>query len=273
MALFHSSRLLTATLANAGLTTVWSAVRIAADGDIALAAGHFVAVAVAVLAVPFAAQVLRKHFGRKELSAEWFRERLLAATRNSLEFVQGHLLELHPLKTLGCGFFQDVLQNLDTGRYYAEKVAVFALKQLETLGLDKLSADFAPHFLLNPLTADTLIAWIDTDAIKLSSLPIDYCKALAYEPDWKGHPLIQQLRASERTWAKELAFDASLAATMRGWLADVRRINPAELGFEWLMQLVNREEREYHQFATDRMIKAYLPADFAPQETATAQSR
>ncbi len=58
VALFHSSRLLTATLANAGLTTVWSAVRIAADGDIALAAGHFVAVAVAVLAVPFAAQVL-----------------------------------------------------------------------------------------------------------------------------------------------------------------------------------------------------------------------
>lgn len=58
VALFHSSRLLTVTLANAGLTTVWSAIRIGADGDVALAAGHFVAVAVAVLAVPFAAQVL-----------------------------------------------------------------------------------------------------------------------------------------------------------------------------------------------------------------------
>ena len=58
VALFHSSRLLAATLLNAGLTTVVSAVRIAAAGDIALAAGHFVGVAVAVLAVPFAAQVL-----------------------------------------------------------------------------------------------------------------------------------------------------------------------------------------------------------------------
>ncbi|WP_243841318.1 GGDEF domain-containing protein [Mycobacterium sp. DL592] len=58
VALFHSSRLLTATLINAGLTTALAAARIAAAGDIALAAGHFVAVAIAVVAVPFAAQVL-----------------------------------------------------------------------------------------------------------------------------------------------------------------------------------------------------------------------
>ncbi|WP_328355103.1 GGDEF domain-containing protein [Mycobacterium sp. NBC_00419] len=58
VALFHSSRLLTATLVNAGLTTAFAAVRIAADGDIALAAAHFMAVSIAVVAVPFAAQVM-----------------------------------------------------------------------------------------------------------------------------------------------------------------------------------------------------------------------
>ncbi|CPR13414.1 diguanylate cyclase domain-containing protein [Mycobacterium bohemicum DSM 44277] len=58
VALFHSSRLLTLTLANAALTTVFSAVRVALAGDPALAFGHFLGVAIAVLAVPFAGQVL-----------------------------------------------------------------------------------------------------------------------------------------------------------------------------------------------------------------------
>jgi diguanylate cyclase (GGDEF)-like protein len=58
VALFHSSRLLAATLANAALATAFAAVRVADDGDIALALGHVVGVAIAVLAVPFAGQVL-----------------------------------------------------------------------------------------------------------------------------------------------------------------------------------------------------------------------
>ncbi len=58
VALFHSSRLLAATLANAALATAFAAVRVADEGDIALALGHVVGVAIAVLAVPFAGQVL-----------------------------------------------------------------------------------------------------------------------------------------------------------------------------------------------------------------------
>ncbi len=57
VALFHSSRLLTATLATATLATAVAAVRVA-DGDVALAAGHVVAVVIAVLAVPFVGQIL-----------------------------------------------------------------------------------------------------------------------------------------------------------------------------------------------------------------------
>ncbi len=58
VALFHSSRLLVFTLTNATLATIGCAVRVALSGDPALAMGHLLAIAIAVLAVPFAGQVL-----------------------------------------------------------------------------------------------------------------------------------------------------------------------------------------------------------------------
>jgi diguanylate cyclase (GGDEF)-like protein len=58
VALFHSTRLLMLTLTNAALTTIASAVRVGLAGDPALAFGHLLGVAIAVLAVPFAGQVL-----------------------------------------------------------------------------------------------------------------------------------------------------------------------------------------------------------------------
>jgi diguanylate cyclase (GGDEF)-like protein len=58
VALFHSSRLLMLTLANAAFTTIASAARVAVAGDTALAVGHLLATAIVVLAVPFAGQVL-----------------------------------------------------------------------------------------------------------------------------------------------------------------------------------------------------------------------
>lgn len=60
VALFGSSRLLMLTLANASLTTIASAARVAAGGDVPLAVGHLLATAIVVLAVPFAGQVLMR---------------------------------------------------------------------------------------------------------------------------------------------------------------------------------------------------------------------
>ena len=42
---------------------------------------------------------------------------------------------------------------------------------------------------------------------------------------------------------------------MLGWLRDVRRFAPADLGFEWLMKLAARSEPRYHDFAVETMIK------------------
>jgi diguanylate cyclase (GGDEF)-like protein len=56
--LYHSSRLLAATLVNALVTTILAGLRIAASGDTAMAVGHVLGVVIAVLAVPFGSQVL-----------------------------------------------------------------------------------------------------------------------------------------------------------------------------------------------------------------------
>jgi diguanylate cyclase (GGDEF)-like protein len=56
--LYHSGRLLAATLLNAVFTTVLAGVRIGAAGDTAMAVGHVLGVVIAVLAVPFGSQLL-----------------------------------------------------------------------------------------------------------------------------------------------------------------------------------------------------------------------
>ncbi|WP_227999559.1 diguanylate cyclase [Mycolicibacterium sp. P1-5] len=56
--LYHSGRLLAATLVNAVVTTIIAGVRIAATGDTAMAVGHVLGVLIAVLAVPFGSQLL-----------------------------------------------------------------------------------------------------------------------------------------------------------------------------------------------------------------------
>src|SRR5207248_5959519 len=47
--------------------------------------------------------------------------------------------------------------------------------------------------------------------------------------------------------------------------ADVRRFSAGELGFDWLMRLVARAEPMYHDFASERLIRTFVPADFAPR--------
>src|SRR5262249_2892169 len=49
------------------------------------------------------------------------------------------------------------------------------------------------------------------------------------------------------------------------WFQDVRKFTTAELGFDWLMRLVARSEPLYHAFASDRLIRTFVPADFSPK--------
>ncbi|HMT91710.1 BRCT domain-containing protein [uncultured Thiothrix sp.] len=226
-----------------------------------------------LLALPnyyeFAEEALRKHFGRKELSTEWFQPLLLSSSAG-LKFAKKYLLEWHPLKTLGTAYFQGILEQLDTNNDEHREVADFALTQLVQLELKELSTEFIQTALFHPFLTWKFREWLQNDLIKTRQLPLDFYQALAYEVDWYAHPFIQNLRQSNLPWTKYLSFDASLAEQVRSWLLDVRRFSPTDMGFEWLMKLVNREEVAYHDFAVKLMIKAFTPADFAPTQAASS---
>ncbi|WP_020394991.1 BRCT domain-containing protein [Thiolinea disciformis] len=221
-----------------------------------------------LLALPnyyeFAEAALRKHFGRKELSPLWFQQLLLNAN-TGLTFAKQYLLELHPLKTLDAAYFQSILEQLDTHNDAHREIAHFALTQLAQMDLKALSPEFIQTALFHPFLTTSFREWLQNDSIKTQQVPLDFYQALAYEPDWYAHPFIHRLRQSHLPWTKHLSFDAGLAEQVRGWLSDVRRFSPADMGFEWLMRLVNREEAAYHDFAVKLMIKAFTPADFAPK--------
>ena len=220
----------------------------------------------------FAAAALRKHFGRTELSADWFKARLLSVGDAGFKFAKQYLLELHPLKTLDLAYFQDILTQLDTTDRAKRQVAQFILPLMEQFDLNELPSEFIQLALFHPYLKERVSQWLQNDKIKLRHLPLDFYKALAYEPDWAKQPFIQQLQQSAYSWAQNLSFNTELAAQVRTWLSDVRRFSSAALGFEWLMQLVNREEAEYHDFALQLMTKAFVPADFAPADTEAVSS-
>ena len=51
----------------------------------------------------------------------------------------------------------------------------------------------------------------------------------------------------------------------------MRRFAPADLGFEWLLNLAARAEPRYHNFAVATMMKGFTPADFAPAAAGMAR--
>ncbi|MCK5725783.1 MAG: BRCT domain-containing protein [Thiotrichaceae bacterium] len=212
----------------------------------------------------FASNAILEHFGRKELTPEWFEQHLLHSTHDSLQFVKKYLLTFHSSKDLGINYFLSIAEQLNTSKN--RDVIAFLTTQLEKFDLSKLSIDSMQEALLNPLLSQFMIDAIENSKVKASNLPLAYYQALVYEPDWKDNEFINQLKQSDKNWAKDLEFNEDLAATVRDWLSDVRRFSPADLGFEWLMTLINSTIMEYHTFAKDVLISAFLPADFAEKD-------
>jgi hypothetical protein len=219
-----------------------------------------------------AAAALRKHFGARELTPAWFKARLFSPGQKAFEFVRKFLPEVHPPQKLGPGFFMDLLDSLETapGPQPPRHIATFAAEELQRFDLDALDRGFLQRLLLNPITRGRVIAWVNEGRLKAPTFPLDFLKALAFHPAWETDPWVAELRRSNRTWARDLAFSEELADQVLAWLGDVRRFAAADLGFDWLMQLVDRSEPRYHNFAVETMTKALVPADFAPPQAAPA---
>ena len=218
-----------------------------------------------------AAAVLRKHFGAKELTPEWFKGRLFSPGR-AFAFARETLPQIHPSQSLGAGYFRDLIDSIDANTPAARNVAGFALAELARFDLNALDADFLRRLLIHPSTTDQARAWIDEGRLKAQAIGADFLKVVAFHPAWDADPWVAALKAGGKPWEKGLEFREDLADKALEWLRDVRRFTPAALGFDWLMQLAVRAEPRYHDFAVEVMIKGFVPADFAPKQPAAAEA-
>jgi hypothetical protein len=215
---------------------------------------------------------LHKHFGARELTPDWFRDRLLSRNPDASQFVQKLLLEIHPAASLGPDYFVGLIEAADAKEAFAPGVIErFAMTQLARFDVNAIDRDTLRRLLLRPFTArNETYVWIDEGRLKAQSLGLDYLKALAFHPDWEVDSWIAALRRDGPAWARELTFIDDLSERVLSWLGDVRRFAPADLGFEWLLRLAARGESRYHNFAVATMIKGFTPADFAPKAAETA---
>jgi hypothetical protein len=218
----------------------------------------------------FAAEVITKSFGPQELTPEWFRARLLSPSEEAFEFASKLLPKVHNPKDLGPAFFVSLLQQIDPEADDRDWVAPYATEQLGKFDLNALDRELLRWLALFPLSSGDVQTWVNQGKLRPQALGMDFLKVLAFQPDWDADPWLAGFRAVNGQWAKELAFDEGRAQQVLNWFADVRKFTPAELGFEWLMRLVARSEPMYHQFASDRLIRSFTPADFAPREAQPA---
>ncbi len=206
-----------------------------------------------------AATVLRKHFGSRELTREWFTERLLDANNKVVDFVRELLPQVYSYETLGATFFRDLLDRPDIGR----AAATFALDAVTRFSADEFDVDFWRRTLLHPQCRSTMETWLHEQRIPATVLGVDFLKALSFHPSFEADPWIADLKKTERKWAQKLTYSEGLAETTRALLADTRRFSPEAVGFDWLMTMVERSEPQYHEFAVGYLIQAFAPAQFA----------
>lgn len=213
-----------------------------------------------------ASAALRKHFTARELTPDWFRGRLLSASDAVVGFAVEALPKIHPPKGLGAGWFVELLDAEDLG----DEAADFALDMLEKLPADDLDAETRRRLLLNPQSGDRVRGWIEAGRIKAETLGAGFLKAVADAPTWDADPAIGALRREGPEWARALEFDPGRAAFALRLLSDVRLFGPDDLGFEWLLGMVQRTDAAAHDFAVEYMSKAFVPADFAPKDAEEA---
>ncbi|MEZ4433564.1 MAG: BRCT domain-containing protein [bacterium] len=214
----------------------------------------------------FAAAALRKHFTARDLGPDWFAARLRADDRRVVQFAATLLPTTHPPKSLGARWFVDLLEA-DALRGEA---ATFATEMIEKFPVDALDAEVWRRLLLNPNARRAVRRQVEEGRLKAEVLGADFLKAIADRPTWEADAGMTALRAGPAEWARALEFDEGLASFALKLLSDVRLFTPDQLGFDWLMGMVERTDAQAHDFAVGYMTKAFVPADFAPKAASEA---
>ncbi|MEK7432445.1 MAG: BRCT domain-containing protein [Cyanobacteriota bacterium] len=202
-----------------------------------------------------------KNFSAKDLTKEWFSKNIL--DDNASEFAQKHLLKIHKIKDLGVKYFIDL--------FYSEKFSDlcvdFIMENIRKFGIEELDTEFLHHALFCIITSDYVLDWVKSGYCDSKLFGVDFLISLAYEPEWEKNEWIQNLIKNDKDNLKyPEEIDEMLSEKIFSWLSDVRKFQPKEIGFERLMQLVERKEASYHKFASQYMIKAFVPSDFVSNE-------
>lgn len=192
---------------------------------------------------------------------------MLSAPEPAFDFACKQLTTVIPLKKLGVEFFVGLSTRLLPQSHAGRYASGYVIEQLDQLGPASIPQADLQRLLIHPLFSDAVCGWIETGKLKASALGADFLKRMAFHPDWESDGWIAEQKATQ--WGKYLTFDEELSQQILHWLADVREFSPDDLGFPWLMKLVQRAESRYHNFAVQQTIKAFLPADFAPADTET----
>ncbi len=218
----------------------------------------------------FAVEVLTKSFGAKDLTPEWFTERLLAPSAQAREFAQKHLPKVHSPKDLGTAFYVSLVRRTDPANDDHRKAAEWAVDELGKLDMNAVPIEDLRWLDQYPLTGDAVDKQIAKGRLKPHTFGMDFLKMLAYNPDWESSAWLADFRAKNGQWAKDLTFDEQESENLLQMFADVRAFTTADLGFDWLLSLAGRPEAKYHSFASERMIRTFSPADFAGKPSAVS---
>ena len=215
----------------------------------------------------FAAAALRKHFSAKDLTEEWFADRLLSVDENtSRHFAESNLLEIHSLKKLGHEYFIDLIDRCEPDSYWSYETVTFAMNCLQKCELKTIEQKSLQKLLLQPDLAHRIVRLTDEGKIQSKDFGVEFLKRIATEWEFENDPLVKEIRETKETVHRRFGFEPQVAQHVLAWLGDVRQFSPDQLGFAWLMKLVERSEDFYHDFAVETLNKSFLPADFAPAE-------
>lgn len=214
----------------------------------------------------FATDMLRRHFTAKELTPEWFADRLLHGGDTAIQFATENLMRLHSTESLGTDFFTDLMLAVDPDDHRSYYALRLGAEQLEQLGFDSIETTTLQRMLVHPMIHGFVAQWQHRGMLEAKRFGADFLKRVAFKPTYDSEPVVAEALAEK--YAKHYEYNPDFAVNYFNWLGDVRQFTPDEIEFDWLMELVQRSEAEYHDFAVQTMIKAFLPADFAVTATA-----
>ncbi|MEM6928605.1 MAG: hypothetical protein AAF602_16835 [Myxococcota bacterium] len=207
-----------------------------------------------------AVEAIREHFGPAELTLDWFRERMVAEVGTVVEFAFAQIDRTHPPGRVAMSFWADVLD--------AERVSHATVRGLDTALRERpvaeIGAERLRRALVNPVPRGLVQAWVADGKLSPAVLGIDFLKALAYPPTWRDSPVRAALVASGREWALDLPFDEALGEWAIDQIDVPRTFSGAEVGAQWLLDMVQTTEGEFADFAEDTLVTGFAPGDLAP---------